>query len=155
MNLIGVIADTHGLLRENALAALTGSDLIIHAGDIGDGEVLEALEKVAPVSAVRGNMDKGVWAHVLPTTDVVEVAGHYLYVLHIEDELDLVPEAAGFSAVISGHTHHPEIRHREGVLYLNPRSAGPRRFDLPVTLATIRVEGDSLSAEIIQLAGDS
>ena len=155
MNLVGVIADTHGLLRENALAALTGSDLIIHAGDIGDGEVLEALEKVAPVSAVRGNMDKGVWAHVLPTTDVVEVAGHYLYVLHIEDELDLVPEAAGFSAVISGHTHHPEIRHREGVLYLNPGSAGPRRFDLPVTLATIRVEGDSLSAEIIQLAGDS
>ncbi len=155
MNLVGVIADTHGLLRESAIVALTGSDVIIHAGDVGDEKILDALEKVAPVSAVRGNDDNGAWAQVLPVTDVVEVAGHYLYVLHIEDELDLVPEAAGFSAVISGHTHHPEIRYQDGVLYLNPGSAGPRRFDLPVTVATIRVEGDAVSAEIIQLKSES
>jgi len=149
--LVGVISDTHGLLRPQALAALAGSDLIIHAGDVGKPEVLDALRALAPVRAVRGNVDRGSWAARLPMTDVVEVGAHLLYVLHIIDDLDLDPPTAGFAAVIYGHSHKPSIEAREGVLWLNPGSAGPRRFDLPVSLARLRVTASELLPELITL----
>jgi putative phosphoesterase len=149
--LIGVIADTHGLLRPQALQALSGVDLIIHAGDIGNPEVLAGLERLAPVRAVRGNVDRGDWAAGLPRTRVVEVGGLHLYVLHELFSLDLDPAAAGFAAVIFGHSHEPYLEHKDGVLYLNPGSAGPRRFSLPVTLARLRVQGASLTAQVIEL----
>jgi putative phosphoesterase len=149
--LIGVIADTHGLLRPQALQALSGVELIIHAGDIGNPEVLAGLERVAPVQAVRGNVDRGDWAAGLPRTRVVEVGGLHLYVLHELFGLDLDPTAAGFAAVIFGHSHEPYLEHKDGVLYLNPGSAGPRRFSLPVTLARLRVQGTSLTAQLIEL----
>lgn len=148
---IGVISDTHGLLRPEALRALDGADLIVHAGDVGGPEVLVALRAVAPVVAVRGNNDRGVWASTLPGTDVVETGGRSLYVLHDLKELDLDPRAAGFDAVIAGHSHQPRIERRDGVLYLNPGSAGPRRFRLPVALAWLDVGGARLEAEIVQL----
>jgi putative phosphoesterase len=150
--LVGVISDTHGLLRPQALDALRGSDLIIHAGDVGKPEVLEALRALAPVHAVRGNVDHGSWAARLPMTEVVEVGGHRLYVLHVIDELDLDPPTAGFAAVIYGHSHKPSIETRDGVLWLNPGSAGPRRFDLPVSLAKITVADGELRPELIMLA---
>jgi putative phosphoesterase len=149
---VGVISDTHGLLRPEAVAALHGCDLIVHAGDVGNPEILDALRAVAPTFAVRGNVDRGAWAESLPATAVVEAGPHQLYVLHILDDLDLVPEAAGFSAVISGHTHKPHAENRRGVLYLNPGSAGPRRFRLPVTVARLRVTERGLGYEIVKLA---
>jgi putative phosphoesterase len=149
--LIGVIADTHGLLRPQALQALSGVDLIIHAGDIGNPEVLAGLARVAPVQAVRGNVERGDWAAGLPRTRLVEVGGLHLYVLHELFSLDLDPAAAGFAAVIFGHSHEPYLEHKDGVLYLNPGSAGPRRFSLPVTLARLRVQGTSLTAQLIEL----
>ena len=149
---IGVISDTHGLLRPEAVAELRGSDLIVHAGDVGRPEVLAALRAVAPTFAVRGNIDRGAWAESLPATAVVDAGPHQLYVLHILEELDLVPEAAGFSAVISGHSHRPHAETRRGVLYLNPGSAGPRRFRLPVAVARLRVTGHGLEHEIVELA---
>lgn len=149
---LGVISDTHGLLRPEAVAALRGSDLIVHAGDVGRPEVLDELRAVAPTHAVRGNVDREAWAESLPLTAVVEAGGHQLYVLHILEDLDLVPEAAGFSAVISGHSHKPHAETRRGVLYLNPGSAGPRRFRLPVTVARLRVTEDGLEHEIVDLA---
>src|SRR5262245_24750745 len=127
---VGVISDTHGLVREQAAEALRGCDLIIHAGDVGDANVLEVLRAIAPVVAVRGNNDKGAWAEALPTTEVVEVGDLYIYVLHELSELDLDPKGAGFAVVISGHSHRPSGERRNGVLYLNPGSAGPRRFTL-------------------------
>ena len=130
--LIGVISDTHGLLRAEALAALRGSEHIIHAGDVGAPEILDELSATAPVTAVRGNVDKGAWARKLPETEVVELGGISVYVLHDLAQLDLKPEAAGFKVVISGHSHVPKQETREGVLYFNPGSAGPRRFTLPV-----------------------
>lgn len=148
---IGVISDTHGLVRPEAVAALKGCDLIIHAGDIGDASVVTELQSIAPVVAVRGNVDKGPWALAYANDEVVEIGDLFLYVLHDVKQLDLVPEAAGFHAVISGHTHMPNIKHKEGVLYVNPGSAGPRRFTLPVTLAKIDILDDRLSAEIIHL----
>lgn len=151
MQQIGVIADTHGLMRPEALTALKGSELIIHAGDIGQAQVLEALRSLAPVLAVRGNTDRGDWAGDLPRSEVVPVGGCHLYVLHNLLELDLDPAAAGLSAVISGHTHRPSISRRNGVLFLNPGSAGPGRFTSPVTVARLRVRGDSLEAQIIYL----
>jgi uncharacterized protein len=148
---IGVISDTHGLLRPQALATLAGSDLIIHAGDVGNADILPVLRAIAPVYAVRGNVDKGEWAKTLPETEVVEVAGLFLYVLHDVNQLDLDPVAAGFAAVISGHSHRPSIERRNGVLYLNPGSAGPRRFNLPVTVARLHLQGQNLQAELVEL----
>jgi putative phosphoesterase len=148
---IGVISDTHGLLRAEAMAALAGADRIVHAGDIGGESVLESLRRMAPVTAVRGNNDKGAWATMLPATEVVEAGSLLLYVLHELSHLDLDPAAAAFSAVISGHSHKPSAELRGGVLYLNPGSAGPRRFSLPTTVARLHVAGGKLRHEIIDL----
>ncbi|PYX50962.1 MAG: YfcE family phosphodiesterase [Acidobacteria bacterium] len=149
--LIGVISDTHGLLRPEALAALHGSEHIIHAGDVGDPSILERLAAVAPVTAIRGNIDKGAWARRLPETEIYEVGGVSIYVLHDLAQLDLKPRAAGFAVVISGHSHAPKQERRDGVLYFNPGSAGPRRFKLPVTVGRLMVEGGHVEAEIITL----
>jgi uncharacterized protein len=134
---IGLISDTHGLLREEALQALRGSDLIIHAGDVGDPRILEALAAIAPVTAVRGNVDSAEWAKSLPETAVAQAAGVNIFVLHDANALDLDPKAAGFHIVVSGHSHKPSRSERNGVLYINPGSAGPRRFTLPITLAQL------------------
>jgi putative phosphoesterase len=150
---IGVLSDTHGLLRGEVLSALDGSELIIHAGDVGSPDVLEALAKIAPVFAIRGNVDKGSWAGALPETRVVEFQAISLYVLHDINALDLKPAAAGFGAVISGHTHKSRMQILDGVLYLNPGSAGPRRFRLPVSIAKLRVADGKVDAEILELAG--
>lgn len=148
---VGVISDTHGLLRPEAVAALHASDLIIHAGDIGDPQILERLRAIAPTYAVRGNVDTSPWAEVLPLTEVVEVGGLQIYVLHNLADLDVNPRAAGCAAVISGHTHRPHADVRDDVLYLNPGSAGPRRFSLPIAVATLRITGSRLSHEIVDL----
>jgi uncharacterized protein len=148
---IGVISDTHGLLRPQAVQALEGVELIIHAGDIGDPKILSALKRIAPVHAVRGNTDRGAWARNLPQSLVVEVGDVHLYVLHELFCLDLDPAAAGLAAVIFGHSHSPHLERQNGVLFLNPGSAGPRRFTLPVSLARLVVQRDSLQAELVQL----
>lgn len=148
---IGVIADTHDLLRPEAIAALKGVEHILHAGDICSAEILAELGKIAPVTAVRGNNDKGAWAKRIPQTDVFTIGRHSIYLLHDLKELDLDPAAAGFAAVITGHSHKPKIERREGVLFLNPGSAGPRRFKLPVTLAMLDVERDGIHAELHEL----
>ena len=150
--IVGVISDTHGLLRPEAVAALRGSELILHAGDVGRAEVLEALRAVAPTTAIRGNVDTAIWATALPATEVISVDGLELYMLHDRAALDLDPRAAGFAAVIYGHTHRPGAEVRHGVLYLNPGSAGPRRFTLPVTVARLTITAGHLSHEIIDLA---
>jgi putative phosphoesterase len=150
MTVVGVISDTHGLLRPEALAALQGSDYIIHAGDIEDPQILDRLKEIAPVTAVRGNVDKD-WARNIPQTNVLEVEGISIYVLHILDRLDLKPEAAGFAAVIYGHSHIPKQEMVNGVLYFNPGSAGPRRFSLPVSLGRLIVRGGQIEAEILNL----
>jgi len=149
--LVGVISDTHGLVRPEALEALAGSELIVHAGDVGSPEVLEALARVAPVVAVRGNNDRGAWAGALPEREVVEAGGASIYVLHDLKELDLDPAAEGFAAVVAGHSHTPSIETRGGVLYLNPGSAGPRRFRLPVAVARLRVAAGRCEAELVLL----
>jgi putative phosphoesterase len=149
--LVGVISDTHGLLRPEAVAALRGCDRIIHAGDVGKPEVLAPLRALAPTSAVRGNVDTGSLAASLPETELVEIGAARFYVLHDIAALDSDPAAAGFAAVVSGHSHRPSIATRAGVLFLNPGSAGPRRFDLPVTVARVRVTGRQLTAEIVTL----
>jgi uncharacterized protein len=148
---LGVISDTHGLVRPEALRALAGVEHIVHAGDIGTPEVLEVLERVAPVTAVRGNNDRGAWAKVIPETDVLELGGVSLYLLHDLHELDLEPRAAGFAAVISGHSHQPKLEERDGVLYLNPGSAGPRRFKLPISLATLTIAKKRVRAQLVTL----
>ena len=148
---IGVISDTHGLLRPQAVAALQGADLILHAGDVGDRDILDRLGTVAPTVAVRGNVDTAVWATALPMTEVVEVGGLCLYMLHDRAALDLDPMAAGFAAVIFGHSHRAGAELRDGVLFLNPGSAGPRRFSLPITVARLTVSGATLSYEIVEL----
>jgi putative phosphoesterase len=150
-HLIGVIADTHGLLRPEALAALRGCELLLHAGDAGKPEVLESLRRLAPLHAVRGNIDRGSWAEALPLSEVVEVGEKLLYLYHGHLGLDLDPAAAGFAAVISGHSHRPSIAERSGVLYLNPGSAGPRRFSLPVTLAHLTIFEGRLEANLVEL----
>jgi len=150
-HLIGVISDTHGLLRPQAGKALKGVELIIHAGDVGNPKILADLARLAPVHAVRGNTDRGDWAADLPLTRVVEVGGVLIYVLHELFCLDLDPGAAGLAAVIFGHSHAPHLEHKNGVLYLNPGSAGPRRFTLPVTLARIKLQGSSLHPELVDL----
>jgi len=149
---LGIISDTHGLLRPEAVNALAGATMIIHAGDIGTPEVLDALRAIAPVVAVRGNNDKGNWAQPLPETEVVEVGSVALYVLHDVKALDLNPVAAGFHAVISGHSHRPGMAKRQGVLFLNPGSAGPRRFSLPVSVARLSICGATIEAQLVELA---
>ena len=149
---VGVISDTHGLLRPEAVDALAGADFIVHAGDIGSPEVLEGLSHIGPVTAVRGNNDKGSWARALSITEVLEVGACRLYVVHELEALDLNPSAAGFQGVITGHSHRPSAEMRDGVLYLNPGSAGPRRFKLPVAVARIEVTGSTLRHELIELA---
>lgn len=153
---VGVISDTHGLLRPAALRALAGSDHIVHAGDIGDPGILDALAALAPLTVVRGNNDRDVWARRLPDTAVLPVGGHHLYVLHDLGQLDLDPAAAGISTIIAGHSHKPTIERRNGVLYFNPGSAGPRRFRLPIAIGRLRIDpavaGDNgVEAEIIDL----
>jgi putative phosphoesterase len=148
---VGVISDTHGLLRPEAVAALAGVERIVHAGDIGNPDVLTALERIAPVSAVRGNNDRDAWAADIPETEVVEIGDVSLYVLHNLHELDLDPRAAGFAAVIAGHSHQPRQEERDGVLYLNPGSAGPRRFKLPISLARLTITGTRVHAELVTL----
>jgi putative phosphoesterase len=151
-HLVGVISDTHGLVRPEALESLRGSQLIIHAGDIGSPAVLEALSTIAPVSAIRGNNDRDAWARRLPETAAVEVGGARLYVLHDVHDLDLDPAAGGFAAVIAGHSHRPAVDQRDGVLFVNPGSAGPRRFSLPVAVARLYVSAGRARAEIIALS---
>jgi len=148
---LGVISDTHGLLRPQAVAALRGCDLILHAGDVGDEAVLEGLRTIAPTRAIRGNVDTGTWAQRLPATDIVEFGGLSFYVLHNVADLDLDPPTAGFAAVVYGHSHQPLIATRDGVVYLNPGSAGPRRLRLPVTLAHVVVAGTELRPQIVEL----
>jgi len=148
---VGVISDTHGLLRPEAIVALKDCELIVHAGDVGNAEVLERLRAIAPTVAVRGNVDTSAWAMSLPLTEVIAAGDLQMYMLHDLAQLDLDPQAAGFAAVISGHTHRPLAETRRGVLYLNPGSAGPRRFSLPTTVARLEVAGSRLSHEIVEL----
>jgi uncharacterized protein len=148
---IGLISDTHGLLRKEALAALHGSELIIHAGDVGKPEILEALKKIAPVVAVRGNVDTEPWAKTLPETAVAEAGEARIYVLHDVNTLDLDPATSGFHIVVSGHFHKPGKTERDGVLYINPGSAGPRRFQLPVTMALLRLGRLTHEVEFVNL----
>jgi len=148
---IGVISDTHGLLRPEALAALAGVQHILHAGDVGDAEILDRLRAIAPVTAIRGNIDEGGACGHLPPVEVVDLGGVSFYLLHDGKTLDLDPAAAGFAAVISGHSHRPAIVWRKGVLFFNPGSAGPRRFQLPVTVGKIRLAGVLLYPEILRL----
>ncbi|MGO9114578.1 MAG: metallophosphoesterase family protein [Thermoguttaceae bacterium] len=145
MKTVGVISDTHGLLRSEALEALEGIDLIVHAGDIGSPRIIDALREVAPVFAIRGNVDRGVWADEFSETEIVEVDDLLLYILHDLGQLDLDPAAAGFRVVICGHSHDPKVAEKQGVVYLNPGSAGPRRLRLPISMARMVVgdfEGD-------------
>lgn len=148
---IGVISDTHGLLRPEAEEALRGSELILHAGDIGTPEILRELKRIAPTVAVRGNVDVESWAKKLHVVEVAELAAQNFYILHRIADLDLKPKSAGFSAVIFGHSHQPSIEWRDEVLFFNPGSAGPRRFSLPVTVGKIEIVDGKLIPEIIQL----
>lgn len=148
---VGVISDTHHLLRPEALKALQGAEHILHAGDVGDPAILDALRAIAPVTTIRGNVDEGSPCSHLPPTELIELSGRTIYMLHDVKKLDLNPEAAGISAVIFGHSHKSLVEWRRGVLFLNPGSAGPRRFDLPVTVAWLDIEADKLSARIVHL----
>ncbi|NLJ41964.1 MAG: metallophosphoesterase family protein [Clostridiales bacterium] len=148
---IGVISDTHGKLTKQALEALKGSEIIIHAGDVGGAEILKALEEVAPVYAVRGNTDISEWGRTLPMTQMLEAGGKTIYVLHDIATMDLNPQAANIDIVIYGHSHIPKEERQDGILYFNPGSAGPRRFRLPVCLGRIRVENGEIDAQWINL----
>ena len=149
--MIGLISDTHGLLRPEALAALEGCELILHAGDIGAPEIIEQLRNIAPVHAIRGNVDTGAWASAFPETTVVETSAARIYMLHDVNQLDLDPSVAGFHIVLSGHSHKPARTERNGVLYLNPGSAGPRRFNLPITVARLDLTANPWAVEFIEL----
>lgn len=149
---VGLISDTHGLVRDEAAAALKGCSHILHAGDIDDPEVLEKLREIAPVTAVRGNNDRGAWALAIPEYEVVEFGAVSVYVRHDEAELDVDPKAAGFNVMMFGHSHKPRIETRDGVLFVNPGSAGPRRFKLPVAVGELLITGDQVQARIIELA---
>jgi len=149
--IVGVISDTHGLLRPEAIAALRGVDRIIHAGDIGAPEILTTLGEIAPVTAVRGNNDKGAWARAIPLTQVVDADGALIYVIHDVGELDVDPGAGGFGVVIAGHSHQPRNEVRDGVLWFNPGSAGPRRFKLPIALGLLTIEAGRARGEIVTL----
>ena len=148
---VGVISDTHGLLRPEAMAFLSGCDRIVHGGDIAGPTVLEELATIAPVTAVRGNNDKGSWAQRLNETELVRIGEVWIYVIHDLSQLDLDPNAAGIHVVVSGHSHKPKIEEREGVLFVNPGSAGPRRFKLPVCVAELTIAGTSVAARIVEL----
>ena len=150
--MIGVISDTHGLIRPEVFEILKGVDLIIHAGDIGGVEVLNALETIAPVKAVRGNNDRDSWGDHIPHDQVIEYGSHLFYVLHELGHLDLDPAAAEFSAVIYGHSHRPLAETKKDVLYLNPGSAGPRRFSLPISIARLHIDKSRLTPELIDLS---
>jgi putative phosphoesterase len=149
--IVGVISDTHGLLRPEALELLRGSEHIIHAGDIGEAEIIPALERIAPVTAIRGNIDKSTWAQRFPETEAVALGGLNIYVLHDLNALDLNPKAAGFAAVISGHTHQAKQEIKDGVLYFNPGSAGPRRFKLPVTLGKLEIARGRILGRVLEI----
>jgi putative phosphoesterase len=148
---VGVISDTHGLLRPEAVAALAGSDHILHAGDVGDPEILNGLRSIAPVTAIRGNIDRVGICGSLPPTEVVELAGRLFYLVHSIHELDIVPELADIAVVVYGHSHQAKLEERRGVLYLNPGSAGPRRFHLPIAVATVMVEEGTVNCKIVEL----
>lgn len=149
---IGLIADTHGLLRPEALAALQGVDHLIHVGDIGGPQILTALERIAPLSVVRGNNDQEPWADAIPERLTLSFGAITLYVLHDLKQLDIDPATQGIDVVIAGHSHKPLHEKRNGVLYLNPGSAGPRRFRLPISVTILHIDGESLRAELIELA---
>ena len=149
--ILGVISDTHGLLRPEAVEALRGSDRILHAGDIGDVAILDALAKIALVTAIRGNVDATPWARSLPKSEVIEAGDISIYMLHDLGQLDLKPAAAGFRVVIYGHSHQPKIEENNGVLFFNPGSAGPRRFSLPVSVGRLVIESGEVRAELIEL----
>jgi len=149
--IVGVISDTHGLLRPEALELLRGSEHIIHAGDIGEPEIIPALERIAPVTAIRGNIDRSAWAQRFPETEMVELGGLHLYVIHDLNALDLNPKAAGVAVVISGHSHQAKQEVKEGVLYFNPGSAGPRRFKLPVTLGKLEIRSGRPQGEVLEI----
>jgi putative phosphoesterase len=151
MTHVGLISDTHGIIRPEAVEALRGSELIIHAGDVGAPEVLDHLRAIAPTMAVRGNVDSDRWGRSLPFSEVVRAGDVRIYVLHDVSELDFDPRAAGYAAVISGHSHRFSAEHRDGVLFLNPGGAGPRRFALPLTVARLLVDGTSLAHERVEL----
>src|SRR5581483_12131462 len=148
---VAVISDTHGLLRPEAIHTLQGAEHILHAGDVGDPQILAALAKIAPVTAIRGNIDEGGTCGHLPVTELIELGGRSIYMLHDVKKLDLNPEAAGIAAVVFGHSHKPLAEWRRGVLFLNPGSAGPRRFQLPVSVAWLQIESHGLNAQIVTL----
>jgi len=148
---IGLISDTHDLLRPQAIDFLRGSDFIIHAGDICDSTVIDELARIAPVTVVRGNNDRGTWANALPETELVKFGGIFIHVIHDLSQLDIDPNGAGVRVVVSGHSHKPVIEHRDGVVFVNPGSAGPRRFKLPISVAELVVAGGLVSARIVEL----
>jgi uncharacterized protein len=149
---VGVISDTHGLLRPEATAFLRGCNHIVHGGDVGSENVLRELSLIAPITAVRGNNDQGPWARALPETELVQFGEVFVYVIHDLAQLDIEPQAAGVAVVVSGHSHQPAIQERNGVLYVNPGSAGPRRFKLPIAVAELNVAGKSVTSRIVELA---
>ena len=148
---IGVISDTHGLLRAEALAVLQGSEHILHAGDVGDPAILDRLREIAPVTAIRGNVDTAGPCSQLPETELIQLAGRGLYMLHDRQALDLDPIAAGIAVVVSGHSHHPAIHWHKGVLYFNPGSAGPRRFSTPVSLGFLNITETAIEPRLVDL----
>jgi hypothetical protein len=150
--IVGVISDTHGLLRPEAIELLRGSEHILHAGDIGSPEIVPQLRKIAPVTAIRGNVDTQSWTRDFAETEVVELSGLHIYMIHDANALDLNPKAAGFAAVISGHSHQPSQVNKDGVLYFNPGSAGPRRFKLPISVGRLKIVDGTISAEILELS---
>lgn len=149
---IGIIADTHSLLRPEAVAALAGVDIILHAGDIGKPEILKELETIAPVIAVRGNNDQGTWAEAIAEQETIAIENIKIYMLHILKELRFEPAAADIRVVVSGHSHRPSVEERSGVLYINPGSAGPKRFKLPISVARLQIADKAVHAEIVKLA---
>jgi len=148
---IGLISDTHGLLRPEAVSFLKGSDLIVHGGDIGNAGILEALAAIAPLTIVRGNNDREPWADAIAETELVKFGGVHLYAIHDLAQLDIDPSAAGVRVVVSGHSHKPKVEERDGVLYVNPGSAGPRRFKLPISVAELVVDGASVTARVVSI----
>lgn len=151
---LGIISDTHGLLRPQAAAFLQGCDRILHGGDIGNAKILVQLSTIAPVTAIRGNNDQGAWAEAIAETEFFEFSGIHVYAIHDLSLLDIDPSAAGIQVVVSGHSHKPLIEQREGIFFINPGSAGPRRFKLPISVADILIEGGAISPRIVELEID-